>query len=114
MIERHAGRVRGLKDHRLVVKLLRPLGTSCRVGARRGAGVHNARSVIEHEAPGALEEHPLPFVVSQIEEMRDPEAQLLDDRLDHRLAALGPAARACQRIEDQRAVLMEAHPVVGE
>ena len=57
---------------------------------------------------------PLPFVPAQVEEVPHLEAAAPDGKVDDLLAPLGAAAGVRQRVDHQRAVGMEAHPVVGE
>src|SRR5262249_8262554 len=76
--------------------------------------VSHPRDMVQHQAPGAFEVLPLALEARQVDEPLHLERQLADDRIEYLLPPLGPAARALEWIEHDRAVLVKAHPVVGE
>ena len=64
------------------------------IGARRAAGVGDARDVIEHQAAGALEESPGRSSRAEVEPAARLEAEARADRVDELGAALEPAVGA--------------------
>ena len=92
-----------------------PIRAAALVGARRTAGIGDARAMIEHEAARALEEAAAAFFDAESRcaaARRNPSCCL--HRIDHRFAPFGTAHRIVHGIQHHGAIGVEAHPVVGE
>ncbi len=70
--------------------------------------------MIENEASCPLQKAPLPLVMRQIQQARHLESKPFDHGVDDLPTALAPAGLGLHRIENNRSVLVETHPVVGK
>ena len=89
-----------------------PRPATSRVRARREARICNTRNVVEYHAPRALEKATADLVVREIEQPRNRVAAVEHQVLHQLRPPLAASRRREHRIEHDRAVIVEAHPVV--
>ncbi len=96
----------------LEAELARKLLQDRAVRTRRRTGISDACDVIEHDAAGAFEVPMLELMVREIEQARDGVVTALHQLLQQLRSPLAAPRRREHRVQHDRAVVVEAHPVV--
>ena len=112
VIDRRAVRIEGFECDDLVVEPLREVAKHVQIGARRNTRVRDAPGTIEHQAAGTFEELALLLVLRQVDQLRHPKAVTCAQLVEQLRPPLQPPILGKHRIQHDRAVGMEADPVV--